>query len=433
MYLQIIRTNSTEYQQFPHDTGTIYICLDNLKIFLDNNKHYRMEITKNSVLCNTIDEFNNLGSYIINKLYIVMDTNEFYIFTKDEDDINNGNTIKQRVYLYKEIVNKVIEDPSTLKPKLLMQNGYPIAPRTSTSAIFNRNGEQVTDAIEEMRNDVRHYNKTWERSVQCKTQGQTIFTLPTPVEDYDINTCNLYVSIDNGYISPDNYDINDTKIIFKTGVDYDSVIKFIFHYHVVKNLNEVLPGSVGINSLDVNLKKIIESSKDINDIIFPNGDSLYEKIKLILEKLQGTDDTDGIEKAVTDIIELIRILDTKLTQKIDESKNVLDSNETKLNDVKNNIDLILDKLNNQNTEVTSIKRIQRGVAQMDKNSEAKEIMFDHPIIVEKTLITLEGDSYYNESPYIYEVHEDRFIVRQKTPVVNDDYRSWFSWQAVEYL
>lgn len=424
MYLSIIRTSSEEYNTFPHDTGTIYICSDSNKVYLDRDDYYRIEITKSTVLCETKLEFENLLSYRHNMLYIVINSSEFYIGSENDE--------YQRVYMYKELVNKVIQDPKTLIPKSLKQNGISISPRTSTNAVFNKDGINMAETFENMRNDVRHLNKTYEKTVVCQQQDQTIFTLPYPTYNYDVSVDNLFVLVDDVYIDPSQYDINDTKIIFKNGISYDSKIKFIFHYHVVQNLNDVPNKSVGFESLKEDLFESIVNGKEISDIEFADGSTLKEKIDELITSIKGIDNNSGMAKNINDILNLVSELKISYTSDIETVKTFIQEYNTKLDSIIEISNKILTKIDSKENISSAVKRIQRGCSQIEINSENTEIILEHEIDPDKVSVNITGDSYYNETPYVYDVLKDRIIIRQKSPTINPDYRSFFSWEVIEY-
>lgn len=424
MYLTIIRTNSKEYLTFPHETGTIYICNDNNKVYIDKDTHHRVEITESTILCERKIDFENLLSYRNNTLYIVINNTEFYL-------ANHRNEYK-RVYIYTELVNRIIQDSKTLIPKVLKQGGIPISPRTSTNAIFDSQGNNMAETLENMRNDVRHFNKVYERTVTCQEQDRREFTLPYPVYNYDVSVDNIFVIVDDKYINPSKYTINDTKIIFNEGINYNSKIKFIFHYHVVQNLNDVPPKSVGYEALDDNLLNDILNSGEISDIEFPDGSSLKQKIDEIINTLKGIDNSSGIVENITNILQLISHLNLSYDNDIVIVKNSLESNNTKLDTITELVNTILTKIDSKDNISSTVKRIQRGCSQIEVNSEVTEILLEHEINPEKVSINIIGDSYYNETPYVYEVEANRIIVRQKSPNINPDYSSIFSWEVIEY-
>ena len=424
MYLSIIRTNSEEYLTFPHDTGTIYICTDNNKVYIDKDEHYRIEITESVVLCERRIDFENLLSYRNNTLYIVINTSEFYL-------ANHKNEYK-RVYIYTELINRIIQDSKTLIPKVLKQGGIPISPRTSTNAVFNPNGTNMAETLETMRNDVRQLNKVYDRTVVCQEQGRREFTLPYPVYNYDVSVCNIFITIDGKYIDPSKYVINDTKIIFNEGVDYDSKIQFIFHYHVVQNLNDVPPKSVGYESLDDDLFNEIMNGREISDIEFPDGTSLKEKIDEIMNILKGMDNKSGIIKNISDILQLVSELKLSYDNDINIVKTGIESNNSKLDVITEIANTILNKIDSKDNISCTVKRIKRGWSQIDVNTELTEILLEHEIEPQKVSVNILGDSYYNETPYLYDVLPNRIIVRQKSPTINPDYRCIFSWEVIEY-
>lgn len=424
MYLSIIRTNSEEYKNFPHDTGTIYICSDNNKIFIDRDDYYRADITKSTEICETREEFENLLSYRSNILYVVVNETEFYLA--------NFNNEYYRVFLYTELVNRVIQDPRTLITKQLRQNGINISPRTSTNAVFNKKGDNMAETFESMRNDVRHLNKVFERTVVCQQQGQTIFTLPYPTYNYEVTVDNIFIMIDKVYIDPSQYTINDTKIIFNNGITYNSEIKFIFHYHVVQNLNDVPNKSVGFESLKKDLFEHIVSLGNLTDIEFPDGTTLKEKIDELINILKGIDGNSGIINDISEILQIVNDLKINYEIDISEIKSIINDNSSKINELIEITNTILNKIDSKDNISCAIKRIQRGCSQMEVNSELTEIPLEHEIVPEKCSVNIIGDSYYNETPYVYDVLPDRIIVRQKSPVNNPDYRSFFSWEIIEY-
>lgn len=425
MYLQLIQTQLSELNTFPHDTGTVYLCTDVSRVYIDRDDHYRANITKSSVLCETEDEFNNLGGYRDTCLYIIINDNKFYL--------SSYNNEYKQVMLYSQLVNVIIQDPKTLNPKVLRQNGNAIAPRTTTNAIFDKNGINMAETLESFRNDVRNLNKVFEKTVICYNQGQTIFTLPYPTYDYEVTTDNLFVMINNVYKDPSTYTINDTKIIFNDGLNYNDVIKFIFHYHVVQNINDVPDKSVSIYSLKDELREMIINNGEFDDIIFPDGTSLNQKLNQILEILTGEDDNGGINDNITQLVRLVNEIKDIQNQNHQSVLTKFTEYDEKMTEIDNKLDTIINNTSAELTSMSAVKRVQRGVSMIELNSESIEITLEHEINPDKVSIKLNGDSYYNESPYVYQVFSDRFIVRQKSPNVTPDYTSYFSWEVIEFI
>lgn len=426
-YLSIIRTTSDQYKTFPYETGTVYICTDNYKVYLDRldnktNRH-RVNITPSVSICETKDELIHLVNYRTDRLYICLNIEEFYI--------SEDSTSITRVFEYDDIKDIVMQDPKTLIPKALYQDGFNIAPKTTTNAIFNANGENMAETFETLRHDVKHFNKVYTHTVTCPSQGQTIFTIPYPTYDYDIYTDNMIVVVNDIYYTPDMYDINDTKIVFKEGIPFDAKIVFIFQYHVVKSNNDVVDKSVGLDSLKPELLDLVLKTSDISNINFEDGTNLKQKLDEILNSLKGEDDNSGITSAIENIKTIIDTIKTFNEQHDVFVKYNFNSQNTKLDEILQVSNDILNHLKSNNTSIT-VKRIQRGTAILELNTELTEIMLDHEIIPEKSSVKLNGDSYYNESPYVYDVRSDRIIVRQKTPNVNPNYNTPFSWEVIEY-
>lgn len=425
MYLQLIQTNSSEYTTFPHDTGTIFYCTDINRVYIDRENRSRVNITQSTVICDNENEFNNLGSYQENKLYICIRENKFYLTKKDG--------VPENIVLYTELVGVVIENPDVLDIKLLRQNGNNISPVTVTNAIYDRNGNNMAETLEGLRQDVRNLNKVKTITVTCLEEGQTIFNIPKPTYDYEITSSNFFVAINDVMMTPiRDYTIDDTKIIFSREVHYDDKIQFVFHYHVVMNMNDVPDKSVSIYSLKDELREYITKNGDISDITFPDGTSLLEKLSELLTLLKGNGlDNSGIKGVITNILSILNDLKSSEDTHNQSIDNKLQEHDVLFEELKNKVDTIIENTTGI-TSISSVKKVIRGVSEIALNNESVEIMIGETIVPEKCSIRIQGDSYYNETPYVYEVQEDRFIVRQKSPNVTPDYTSKFSWEIIVF-
>lgn len=425
MYLSIYRTTSAEYTKYPTDTGTIFICTDNNKIYIDKNNGYRADITSSTIICENKEEFDNLGSYKPLSLYIVINETEFYV-------IDTAGSPK-RVYLFSDLIGYIMQSSDTLTPKQLRQDGYNIAPRTTTTALYNEDGINLASDIENLRYDSKHINKMSTKTITNHINNGSIFTIPYPRYDYDINTESMIVFVNDEFCGSDEYTIDNTKIIFNTPLSIDDKITFVFHYHVVKNLNDVPERSVGLESLKEEVYNLIMSA-EITDIEFADGSNLSDKLNNILNTLAGNNGESNILNKIEDI-------NTKLKDHINTYDENAESTKLSLNNVNDVVNGILERLTDLETyvkeldlnkDIECVKRVQRGVSKLELYNELIQIELDHEINPEKSVVTVQGDSYYNETPYVYSVEPTTITIRQKSPVSNPDYISYFSWVVVEY-
>lgn len=423
-YLQLIRTNSNDLRSFQCETGTIFLCEDNLKLYIDrDNVSNRVDITQSCVLCENEHEFSYLGSYTKNRLYICKTENKFYLTKED--------AVPQQVTLYSELIGTVLESPNLIKTKAIRQAGTYIAPITTTASIYDSEGNSMTEALEYTRQDVRRQNKVKEQTMECYEEGQTIFTIPFPSYDYQITTSNFFVAINDTLKNPSDYVINDTKIIFNEGLSQGDIIKFIFHYNIVSSINKVENGTVGLSSLTKELRDMIESMGDISDITFPDGSNLSTKIAEILNAIKGTSG-DGIKDSIVTVYNLVDLTRTEQTENDNQIKSLVEELKTRIDTLEERLDQIESNTNGL-TSMSAIKKVIRGNAEIPHNQETAEVEIGEIVDPNKISITIQGDSYYNETPYVYQVFEDRFIVRQKSLNVTPDYSSIFSWEIIVYV
>lgn len=170
-----------------------------------------------------------------------------------------------------------------LTPGVISVNGNDIAPRTLTSVVYNEDGTPVGETIDDIyKIDRSCVVETRSVPVQIESDGQTIFDVPYPIDDFDLEKGTvMLLDSTNKLIPSSRYTYNGNQIVFDSS-DFvkDDIITFVFHYadNVVlggSNILSTLKRTVLINTSTTTVEIGISSFVRGKDTLLVYKNSVY--------------------------------------------------------------------------------------------------------------------------------------------------------------
>ena len=144
----------------------------------------------------------------------------------------------------------------SLKAAILTnEDGINIAPQTVTRLVYDQDGRNVEEVLTEIKNTSNEVLSTKVDVIEATFDGQSIFNLKYPVDNYDITKFPIVIIARNEVLKKDYYQINenypnDDQLLINTSIipafDKGESIIVIYHYS-----NTIFNGSV-VNAGTVN-------------------------------------------------------------------------------------------------------------------------------------------------------------------------------------
>ena len=427
IYLHLNIVSKTNLDDTPINNGYIHYASDVDEWYLDRGDH-RLKVV-NIIPIENQATFDNLNDYTEQYLYIVMDgQHPMYIYQND---------IIKQVYKLSEVEGIIFQDPNTLEPTIVTKNGVQYAPRTLLSAVYNQNGETIYKSVERLRMDMKNFQLSKNVTYEVYNNGERTLTIPYPTRFFDSGLDSLIILRNDNIVSPNDYKLTKTQVIFYYDLNKGDIITFIFNYGRIKPQNSVPDKSVGIGSLDDELYDFLQEPTEAINIILEDGRNLQEFLDEVDENMGAIGEYDDntlntvmgkMNNLLSRLTEVADNIETKASQSsVDAIKTAIDTNDANMIST---LTEILEAVKIQDHSV--VKSIQRGVGSMKAGSITTEITLDTGVNPDKCIVILTGDSYYNETPYVYTLEANQLTVSQKSVVYNEDYINKFSWQVLEF-
>ena len=206
----------------PISAGKLIYCIDTNELFYDVNDQLRSSITRFERVLTEIERL-ALTDIAEDKIYLVNETKHIYRYYS-----SNGWVL---VYDSTE-VNDIIGVFTDLTVATSVKNGKRYAPRTLARAVYTDSGESVENRL----NLISKVGTAIEY-VLATSNGQRIFDIPLPFENYFElgNTMMLYAG--TVFIDPRRYSIVDNSVIFgeNEGLAIGRTLTFIFIFNSAVN------------------------------------------------------------------------------------------------------------------------------------------------------------------------------------------------------
>lgn len=437
IYLHLNINSKNNINNTPITNGYINYAQDTNEWFIDRGNH-RLKVV-NIIPISDQTTFNSLNDYIEQYLYIVME-DPYPMYIADVTNLNkDGLPTAKQIYKLSDIEGIVIQDPNTLEPTIITKNGIQYAPRTLLSAVYNQNGETIYSSVERLRMDMKNFQLSEYRDYKIYTQGQRVLNIPYPTRFFNPEIDSLIILRNNNIVSIDEYTLTskDKQVIFNYGLNKNDIITFVFNYGRIKTQNSVPDKSVNLHSLNNEVYELLNESRKAVNITLEDGTNLQEIMNEVIDNM-GTigeyDDTSTnsvmgkLNNLFIQLTNVANSLQEKASQiSVNQLKETIDTNNTTIVNTLTEI-LETSKVNGESI----VKSVQRGVGKMKFGGITTEIPLEKEINPDKCIVILTGDSYYNETPYLYTLERNQLTVSQKSTVYNEDYLNEFSWQILEF-
>ena len=219
--LRYMDSVSTGVHLEPIDTGKLIYCADNGELYYDVNNSLRTLVTR-FVRINTEIERLALTDIAQDKIYLVHETKSVYRY------YNAWIAVKENTE-----INDIIGVFTDLTVGTAIKGGKRYAPRTLARAVYTDDGERVEDKLK-----LISKVGTSVANVMATSNGQRIFDIPVPFENYFELGNNIILYAGSVFIDPKRYSIVDDTVIFNEneGLAIGRSLTFVFIYKRIIDL-----------------------------------------------------------------------------------------------------------------------------------------------------------------------------------------------------
>lgn len=232
-----IQIRKFELNDIPIKENQIIYCVDTKEAYFDASSTKRIQIACTIQVDTERDRF-EIVEPLKDKIYIVLESNSLYMYNS-----NAWVLITNKA----EVIDLLIP-ASELIPTTLTQNSIHLAPKTLASQVYTNDGRQVQNVIDEMLTEDKKivlYTKT--EHVEVERDGQTVFRIPFPISNYDLDKFPVLIFLNNVLIPSKYYAISIDQLILSNTypmLHKGDLLTFIFHYNVTITGNIVDATSV---------------------------------------------------------------------------------------------------------------------------------------------------------------------------------------------
>jgi hypothetical protein len=275
-------------KEFPVLKDTLLYTIDTNETYFDLNNTERMQI-KTGIQCANENQIFATINPSPNKIFISRKTNKIY---RRSD--NRFEEITDRLQLVDLLISV-----KEMKPVVLREHGVNIAPRTLMKQVFTEDGRTLEEIIKNRGLDRHTFILRRYVTLEAEQDHQKVFTIPYPIEGYDIKKFPIDVIFGNNeWITPNHYAISREQMVFSdvfaARILKGNLITLIFYY------TETIPFGEHINANTINGRYVVFSNEEppearVGDIWFNLKDKLgLEKTATGWKDILNPEDIDVI-------------------------------------------------------------------------------------------------------------------------------------------
>lgn len=248
--IKVIKTNAAMLKEFPVLKDTLLYTIDTNETYFDLNNTERMQI-KTGVQCSNENQIFAAINPSPNKIFISRKTNKIY---RRSD--NRFEEITERSQLVDLLISV-----KEMKPVVLRENGVNIAPRTLMKQVFTEDGRTLEEIIKNRGLDRHTFIFRKYVTLEAEQDHQKVFTIPYPIEGYDIKKFPIDVIFGNNeWITPNHYSISREQMVFDdvfaARILKGNLVTLVFYY------TETIPFGEHINAHTINGRYVVFSNEE---------------------------------------------------------------------------------------------------------------------------------------------------------------------------
>lgn len=286
--INVIKTNAAMLKEFPVLKDTLLYTIDTNETYFDLNNTERMQI-KTGIQCRNEDQIFATINPSPNKIFISKKTNKIYRRSDNRfEEITDRSQLVDLLISVKE-----------MKPVVLRENGVNIAPRTLLNQVFTEDGRTLEEIIKNRGLDRHTFILRRYVTLEAEQDHQKVFTIPYPIEGYDIKKFPIDVIFGNNeWITPNHYAISREQMVVSdvlaARILKGNLITIAFYY------TETIPFGDHINAHTINGRYVVFSNEEppearVGDIWFNLKDKLgLEKTATGWKDILNPEDIDVI-------------------------------------------------------------------------------------------------------------------------------------------